>query len=114
MKTAFFLVTALLATGAYAQERHFDCSKAKDPKACEERVAKMRAAQAQAETACEGTQGAARRNCMVREMCAQARDPQACEERAAKAKSAHRDARAACEGRNGAEHEQCMMQEMGA
>ena len=77
-----FLLAALLATSAYAQERHFDCSKAKDPKVCEERIAKMKATHTQAEKACEGRQGAERRDCMVRSMCAQQKDPKACEERA--------------------------------
>ena len=112
VKAVIFLFGALLASGAYAQERPFDCSKAKDPKACEERVAKLKAAQAQAEKACEGKQGAERRECMVKAMCAQGKDPKACEERAAKAKSAHRDARAACQGRQGSEHEQCMLKQM--
>src|SRR2546426_1382458 len=113
-----FLLAALLATSGAAfaqqgaQERHLDCSKAKDPKACEERVAKMKATHAQAEKACEGKQGAERRECMVKSMCAQQKDPKACEERVAKAKGMHRDARAACEGKTGAEHQDCMVKQM--
>ena len=111
VKAVLFLFGALLASGAYAQERPFDCSKAKDPKGCEERVVKLKAAQARADKACEGKQGVERRECMVKAMCAQGKDPMACEERAAKAKSAHRDARAACQGRQGSEHEQCMLKQ---
>jgi len=109
-----FLLAALVATSSalYAQERHLDCSKARDPKACEERVAKMKATHAQAEKACEGRQGAERRECMVKSMCAQQKDPKACEERASKAKGMHRDARAACEGKQGAEHQECMVKQM--
>src|SRR5258706_13752749 len=114
MKLAILLFSALLATSAavHAQERRFDCSQAKDPKACEERMAKMKATHAQAEKACEGKQGAERRECMVKSTCAQQKDPKACEERTAKAKGMHRDARAACEGKTGAEHQDCMVKQL--
>jgi hypothetical protein len=49
-------------------ERRLDCSKAKDPKACEERLAKARAAHEKARRACEGKQGDARR-AQIREAC---------------------------------------------
>ena len=62
-------------------ERRFDCSKAKDPKACEERVAKMKAARDKARQACQGKEGAEARDCMRREMCAQSADPAKCEAR---------------------------------
>jgi len=52
----------------------YDCSKAKDPKACEERREK-------ALKACEGTQGTERRDCMVKQACAEAKDPAQCEAR---------------------------------
>src|SRR6266571_1283243 len=91
MKLSMFVGAALLAasTGLYAQapqgemkgkgERHFDCSQAKDPKACEERVAKMKAAMEKARAACEGKQGEERRACMRTQMCAQSKDPVKCE-----------------------------------
>jgi Spy/CpxP family protein refolding chaperone len=59
----------------------FDCSKAKDPKACEERREKVRAARDKALKACEGTQGTQRRDCMVKQACAEAKDPAQCEAR---------------------------------
>ena len=91
MELSLYLGAALLAasTGLYAQapqgdmkgkgERHFDCSQAKDPKACEERVAKMKAAHEKAKAACEGKQGDERRACMRTQMCAQSKDPAKCE-----------------------------------
>src|SRR5881396_2922636 len=90
------------STGVFAEP--VDCSKAKDPARCEERVAKfkaahssaakaclertakMKAAHGKAEKACAGKQGDARRDCMRHEMCAQAKDPAQCE---ARAKEAH-------------------------
>jgi hypothetical protein len=78
------------STALYAQApqtdagkgQRFDCSKAKDPKRCEERREKMKAAHSQAEKACAGKQGDAHRDCMRHEMCAQAKDPAKCEARA--------------------------------
>ena len=60
----------------------FDCSKAKDPKACEERRAKGREAAKKAHTACDSKAGDERRDCMRKELCAQAKDPAQCEARA--------------------------------
>jgi hypothetical protein len=76
------------STGVFAQR--VDCSKAKDPARCEERVAKMKAAHGKAQKACEGKQGDAHRDCMRHEMCAQAKDPAKCEARA-KAKRERRE-----------------------
>ena len=81
MKLSIPLLGACLlagSTGVFAQQR-VDCSKAKDPARCEERVAKMKAARSQAQKACEGKQGDARRDCMRKQMCAQAKDPGRCE-----------------------------------
>ena len=78
-------------------ERRFDCSQAKDPKACEERREKMRSMMKKAHEACEGKQGAERRQCMGQQMCAQAKDPAKCEarlkERAEKFKQRHEERR---------------------
>ena len=74
-------VLLLAASTAVFAER-VDCSKAKDPARCEERVAKVKAAHGKAEKACEGKQGDARRDCMRHEMCAQAKDPGKCQARA--------------------------------
>ena len=59
-----------------------DCSKAADPKACEERRAKLRATMQEAHKACEGKQGPERRECMSKSMCAKSADPAKCEARA--------------------------------
>ena len=72
----------------------FDCSQAKDPKAC------------------EGKQGPERRECMRHEMCAQSKDPKGCEAHAAKMKAAMQAARKACEGKPAAERRDCVRQEM--
>jgi len=69
-------------SGKGPEHRMRDCSKAADPKACEERRAKMRSAMKEAHKACEGRQGAERRDCMRVQMCARAKDPARCEARA--------------------------------
>ncbi len=125
MKFSMFVGAALLAAGSglYAQapqddmqgkgeRRHFDCSQAKDPKACEERMAKMKAAMEKVKAACEGKQGDARRECMRTQMCAQAKDTKACEERVEKMKAAMSKARQACESKQGDERRDCMRHEM--
>jgi hypothetical protein len=76
-----------------APKARYDCSQAKDPKACEERRARVREMRAKAAKACEGKHAGERRECMRREICAQAKDPKACEARAEKAKSERRKAR---------------------
>jgi hypothetical protein len=58
----------------------FDCSKAKDPKACEERRSKARETMKKAHAACENASD--KRACMTKEMCAQSADPAKCELRA--------------------------------
>jgi Spy/CpxP family protein refolding chaperone len=71
------------AAKAPHQARHrFDCSKSKDPKACEARREKLRAARAEALKACEGKQGAEHRDCMVQQGCAKTKDAAKCEARA--------------------------------
>jgi len=114
MKLSIPLLGACLlagSTGVFAQQR-VDCSKAKDPARCEERVAKFKAARSSAEKACEGKQGDARHDCMRKEMCAQAKDPKACLERTAKMKAAHGKAEKACAGKQGDAHRDCMRHEM--
>ena len=95
----------------------FDCSQAKDPKACEERVAKGKAAVEKARKACEGKQGTERGDCMRRELCAQAKDPAACEAKA-KANVERREAarakiREACKGKQGEELRACVREQSG-
>src|SRR5439155_1915071 len=98
----------LLAASTSVFAERGDCSKAKDPARCEERVAKMKAAK----KACEGKQGDARHDCMRKEMCARAEDPKACMERTAKMKAAHGKAEKACAGKQGDARRDCMRHEM--
>ncbi len=122
MRLTMMLGAALLAatTALHAQapsdagkgKRRFDCSQAKDPKACEERVAKMKAAHQKAQAACEGKTGDTHRECMRLQMCSQAKDPKACQERSAKARTAIDAARKTCEGKKGNEHRDCMRHEV--
>src|SRR5262245_54840258 len=124
MKTSVLTVClAVFSTLAFAQgsqeppkpapKGRYDCSQAKDPKACEERRAQMRAMHDKAAKACEGKQGGERRDCMRHEMCAQSKDPKGCEEHAAKMKAELQTARKACESKpQGQERRDCVRQEM--
>lgn len=103
---------SLHAQAPKGEGARFDCSQAKDPKGCEERREKLKAARTQAEQACQGKQGPEYRACMTQQMCAQSKDPKGCEERMAKAKDAVKGARAACEGKRGADHDNCMLTQM--
>ena len=71
--------------GKGPQGRRFDCSQAKDPKACEARRKemreKMKASHEKAAKACEAQKGDAHRDCMRKSMCAEAKDPVKCEAR---------------------------------
>jgi len=49
------------AKGERRQHQRVDCSKAKDPKLCEERRGKMKAAHEKARSACESAKGAEHR-----------------------------------------------------
>jgi hypothetical protein len=105
------------AAKAPPKKARFDCSQAKDPKACEERVARGKAATEKARKACEGKQGTERGDCMRRELCAQAKDPAACEARA-KANVERREAarakiREACKGKQGEELRACVREQAG-
>lgn len=118
MKTTALLCGALLLTlgsGVHAQapsgapkQQRFDCSRAKDPKACEERLAKARAARAKARAACEGKQGEERRACMRHELCAQSGDPAKCEENAKRRAAEGARLREACKDRKGDELRSCI------
>ena len=68
--------------GKAPRHARYDCSKAADPKACEERRAKVREAAKKAHAACDAKAGDERRDCMRKELCAQAKDPAQCEARA--------------------------------
>lgn len=95
-----------------------DCSKASDPKACEERQAKIREAFKKAEESCKGKDAAARRACMAEQMCAQAPDPAKCRERGAKQneqrqklREAQKKAQEMCKGKEGADRRACMSEQ---
>jgi hypothetical protein len=96
---AFALGALLLAAGgaAYAQapsqaakQQRFDCSKAKDPKACEQRLAKARAA---------------------RELCAQSGDPAKCEQNARRRAAHGARLREACKDKKGDELRGCIREQ---
>ena len=105
------LLTACAGALAQAPARGIDCSRAKDPAACEERVAKAKAARAKARQACAGTKGDEGRDCMRREMCAQTRDPSACETRAKEAAARRAQVREACRGKAGEELKSCVREQ---
>ena len=127
MKLTAILAGCLLAasTRSFAQapqgdaakaprKARFDCSQAKDPKACEENRAKLKAAHEKAAKACEGKAGGERHDCMRREMCAQSKDPAKCEA-AVKERAARRDkAREACKDKKGEDLQACMREQRGA
>jgi len=105
---------ALLAQGDPAKaprKARFDCSQAKDPKACEENRAKLKAAYDKATKACEGKKGAERGACMRTAMCAESKDPKACEAKAkefSEKRQANRDRiREACKDKKGEEFNAC-------
>lgn len=92
-------------------ERRFDCSKAKDPKACEERLAKAKAAHEKARKACEGKKGEEGRDCMRREMCAQSKDPGKCEAQVKEAAARRAKIREACKDKTGEQLKSCVREQ---
>ena len=95
------------------RKARFDCSQAKDPKACEENRAKMKAAHEKAAKACEGKAGGERQDCMRREMCAQSKDPAKCEA-AVKERAARREkVLEACKDKAGDERKACIREQRG-
>jgi hypothetical protein len=108
-------VHAQAPQGEAPKARRFDCSQAKDPKACEERRAKAREMHAKAVKACEASKAkeAEHRACMQREFCAQTADPAKCEA-AAKQRSAQRDKiREACKDKTGEALKACIREQRG-
>ena len=108
--------TTLLAQTQQGERRHeqrFDCSKAKDPKLCEERREKMKAAHGKARQACEGKKGPEHRDCMQAQMCAQAKDPAKCNAEAKERQARREKIREACKDKKGDEHRACIRAERG-
>jgi hypothetical protein len=91
------------------------CAASKDPKACEERIAKARAGGQKAAKACEASKGdrGAHRECMRRELCAQTKDPAKCEAQAKEAAAAREKAFQACKDKPADERRACMREQMG-
>jgi len=124
MKLPVIIAACLLAasTATFAQgdaakkgphKARFDCSQAKDPKACEERRAKVKAAHEKAAKACETKKGAEHVACMRKEMCAQSADPAKCEARAKEAQANRDRVREACKDKKGDEHRACVREQRG-
>lgn len=123
LKTLVSLTLLCVSTALFAQstpapdagkmprERRFDCSKAKDPKACEERVAKAKAAHGKARQACEGKAGDERQDCMRREMCAQTSDPAKCEAQAKERMAQRAKIREACKDKKAEELRACIREQ---
>src|SRR5688500_14578414 len=89
------------------------CAQSKDPKACEQRFAKGRAAHGKARKACEGKEGDARRECMRKELCAQSKDPAQCEAQAKEWMAKRDQAHESCKGKTGDEQRACLREQMG-
>ncbi|MGH8690678.1 MAG: hypothetical protein ACREUS_06580 [Burkholderiales bacterium] len=89
------------------------CAQSKDPKACQERIAKGKDTVAKARKACDGKPEAERRACMQRELCAQSKDPARCEAHAREATAMRDKAREACKDKPADERRACMREQLG-
>jgi hypothetical protein len=125
LKTLFAGLLLAASTSLFAQapqgdaakaprKARFDCSQAKDPKACEERRTKMRAAHEKATKACGSAKGAEHGACMRKEMCAQSQDPAKCEARVKEGQAKRDKAREACKDKKGDEFSACMREQRGS
>ena len=94
------------------RDRHRDCSKATDPKRCEERREKARSAMKKAHAACDGKKGDERRACMRKEMCAGASDPAKCEASAMERMGMRKKAYDECKAKGG-DMRACMREQRG-
>jgi hypothetical protein len=123
-KTIFAALLLAASTSLFAQapqgdaakaphKARFDCSQAKDPKACEERRAKMKAAHEKAAKACDSKKGADHVACMRTEMCAQSKDPKGCEAKAKEAAARRDKVREACKDKKGDEFRACAREQRG-
>jgi hypothetical protein len=125
MRPSLLIGAVLVAASAFAhaqapqgdapKARRFDCSQAKDPKACEERLAKAKEMHAKAAQACEASKGkqAEYRDCMRRELCAQTKDPAKCEAQAKERMAQRERIREACKDQTGDELRACIRRERG-
>ena len=94
-----------------ARTARFDCSKASDPKACEERRSKMKAAHQQAAKACESKPEGERRDCMRTELCKQSADPAKCAARAKERQARRGKIAEACKGKQGEDFKNCVREQ---
>jgi Spy/CpxP family protein refolding chaperone len=90
-----------------------DCSKAQDPKACEERVAQRRETMQKARAACEGRQGDDYGACMRTQVCAQSADPAKCEAGAKERVARRAQMREACKDKTGDALRACIREQRG-
>ena len=97
--------------GKAPRKARFDCSQAKDPKACQENAAKLKAAHEKASKACESKKGGERHDCMRREMCAQSADPAKCEAGARERAARRAKAQEACKDKTGDERKACIREQ---
>ena len=81
---------------------------AQDPKACEERLSKMKDAHDKARQACDGKRGEEARDCMQHEMCAQSKDAAKCEAGLKERAAQRAKIREACKGKTGDELRACV------
>jgi hypothetical protein len=118
LKTLNPVLGALLlctSFGLQAQAgKRIDCSKAADPKSCEQReqrAQKLRDMHKNAAEVCKTRPSAEQRECMRTEMCREARDPARCEENAKKNAERRDKVLEACKGKQGPVLRQCMREE---
>ena len=111
------LLCASFGLQAQAGKR-IDCSRAADPKACEqrqqlreERAQKLRDMHKNAAEVCKTRPSAEQRECMRVQMCQTANDPARCEENARKNAERRDIVLAACKGKQGAVLRQCLREE---
>jgi len=98
--------------GVHAQAgKRVDCSKAADPKACEQRAQKLSDVHKNAAEVCKTRPSAEQRACMHTEMCREARDPARCEDNARKNAERRDKVLETCKGKQGAVLQQCMREE---
>jgi hypothetical protein len=94
-----------------ARTPRFDCSKASDPQACEQRRTRMKAAQEKAAKTCQAKPEGERRHCMHLEMCKVSSDPAKCEARAKARQERRGDIAEACRGKQGEDFKNCVREQ---
>ncbi len=117
--TTFGALLTLASLGLQAQAgKHIDCSKAADPKACEqrqqpraERERKQRDMHKNAAEVCKTRPAAEQRDCMRVQMCQQSKDPARCEDNARKNAERRDLVLEACKDKQGPVLRQCLREE---